>query len=225
MSVPVITIDGPSGTGKGTVSARLAQALGWHWLDSGVVYRAIAWLARREGTSVEDEQALVSLISRTNLRVGEVDAEGVALVFCDDQEISRVIRDEKTGGLASRLSKHIAVRRGVLQLQRDCCQPPGLVTDGRDMGTVVFPEADLKIYLDASHEERVRRRYAQLKKKGEDVSLEAVSQALSDRDAQDRARAVSPLTPAADAHCIRTDSLSVDDVFVKIMALVRALVI
>jgi cytidylate kinase len=216
--VPVITIDGPSGTGKGTICHRLAQHLGWHFLDSGVLYRVLAHAAIKQSIHFTDVDKLLTLAFALNLRF-EVDAGQNIIVYLDKQDISSEIRTEQCGQNASIIAAIPEIREALLARQRDFAVAPGLVTDGRDMGTVVFPKALLKIYLYASTEERAARRFLQLKKSGNDASLAQVVDELVKRDARDTARAHSPLKPAEDAVHIDTTGLTVAQVFDKVLQL------
>lgn len=216
---PIITLDGPSGTGKGTISQRLATHLGWHFLDSGALYRVLAYAADIKSINFNQVDALVELANSLNLHFS-ADAEKDSRVFLDDKDISAEIRTERCGQNASRIAAIPEIRDALLARQRAFATPPGLVTDGRDMGTVVFPEADLKIYLDASAEERAKRRYLQLKEKGNDVSLAQVEDELTKRDARDTERACAPLKPAEDAVLIDTTSLTIVQVFGNVLQLV-----
>ena len=215
---PVIAVDGPSGSGKGTLAVRLALALCWHLLDSGALYRAVAWSALNDATPLDDGQALAGLAGRLNARFDIVDEDNV-IVRANDVDISREIRDEAVGIAASRVAALPPVRAALLEAQHGFRRAPGLVADGRDMGTVVFPEAPLKIFLEASAEERARRRYKQLKDKDLGVSLRALLESIRERDERDRSRAVSPLKPADDAVVIDSSSLSIDAVFEKVWQL------
>jgi cytidylate kinase len=201
--VPVVTIDGPSGAGKGTVSQLLAERLGWNYLDSGAIYRVLALAAQRAGIGSEDTSGLVELAARLDLafhpRPGEL--PGVSL---DGDDVSEAIRTEEAGNRASRLAVIPEVRSALLDLQRRLRRAPGLVADGRDMGTVVFADAILKIFLTASPEIRAQRRYKQLKEKGLDVNLPRLVLEIEERDRRDAQRSASPLEPAVDA--IRMDS-------------------
>lgn len=213
--VPVITLDGPSGTGKGTLCHLLAKHLRWHFLDSGAIYRVLALAASKQDIDFSNTAALVDLAKTLDLHFNE---SGVYLMGND---VSQVIRTEKCGQDASCLAALGEVREALLWRQREFAAAPGLVTDGRDMGTVVFPQAQLKIYLYASVEERANRRYLQLKKHGESVSLAQVVDELTERDARDTARKHAPLRPADDAVLIDTTGFTVLQVFDKVMKLIE----
>lgn len=217
--VPVITIDGPSGTGKGTICHKLANHLGWHFLDSGALYRVLAFAAIKRNVDFNDIAKLVTLAHALNLRFA-VDANHNSIVLLDEQNITQDIRTEQCGQNASKIAVIPDVRQALLARQRAFAVTPGLVTDGRDMGTVVFPNALLKIYLYASTEERAARRYLQLKESGNDASLAQVVDELVKRDARDTARAHSPLKPAEDAVQIDTTGLTVVQVFDNVLQLV-----
>ena len=214
--VPVITLDGPSGTGKGTLCHMLAEHLGWHFLDSGALYRVLAYAARKHGVPLTDVVSLAILALGLQLRfvLG-------GLVLLDDEDVSDAIRTETCGQEASIIAAFPEVREALLARQRAFAILPGLVTDGRDMGTVVFPEANLKIYLYASAQERAMRRFLQLKEKGNDVSLAKVVDELTERDARDTARTHSPLKPAEDSEQIDTTGLTVVQVFNNILQLIN----
>ena len=214
--VPIITIDGPSGTGKGTLCHRLAAHLGWHFLDSGAIYRVLAYAALAKGLSVMDTTHLVSLAHGLSLRFQADDSETMR-VWLDDNDISTAIRTEACGQAASQMAAIPEVRQALLARQRAFAVSPGLVTDGRDMGTVVFPEAQLKIYLSASTEERAQRRFLQLKESGNDVSLAQVVDELVLRDARDTERSHSPLKPADDAVLIDTTGLTIVQVYHNVL--------
>lgn len=222
---PVITLDGPSGTGKGTITALLAQALGWHMLDSGAVYRAVAWAALDQKVAVDDETAIAAMIARTDIRLISRSLQEPVEVSCDGVDITQAIRQEGIGMNASRVSAFPAIRAGVLGLQHQFRQYPGLIADGRDMGTVVFPDADLKLYLDADVEVRAQRRYQQLKINQLAGDLAEIEADLQQRDQQDSQRAISPLQPATGAIIIDTSRLSIDQVFTKVMVNVRRFVL
>ncbi|MCG6942159.1 MAG: (d)CMP kinase [Thiohalocapsa sp.] len=211
----VITVDGPSGTGKGTIAARLASLLGWHVLDTGALYRCVGLAAVQRGVALDDDAALGDLAN--GLHIG-FDGERVLL---DGSDVSSDIRTAAAGEHASRVAACPAVRRALWRLQREAVRPPGLVADGRDMGTVVFPEAEVKIYLDASPEVRVERRYKQLKEKGMDANVPDLARELAERDRRDRERSVSPMEPAADAVVIDTSSLGIEAVLVAVLGEVR----
>ena len=208
--VPVITIDGPGGSGKGTLSRLLARRLGWHWLDSGAIYRLTALAALRHGVDLDDVPALVEQARHLNVRFGE-SADGEASVYLDGEEVSAELRTEQSGEAASKIAACPEVREALLQRQRDFRQPPGLVADGRDMGTVVFPDARLKLFLTASIEQRAQRRYKQLKAQGFDISIDALFREISARDDRDMNRPVSPLRPADDAVVIDCSEMSIDE--------------
>ncbi len=215
--IPVIAIDGPSGSGKGTLAALLANRLGWHLLDSGALYRLVAVAAMDRGLAADDEASLGPL-------AGSLDAEFAATedgmrVLLDGVDISRRLRLEEVSALSSRLAVLPAVRASLVRLQRSFRRPPGLVADGRDMGTVIFPDAPLKIFLTASAEARAERRHKQLKEKGENVNLSRLFQEIKRRDERDRSRAESPLLAAPDAHRIDSTELSIDEVLQKILQL------
>ena len=212
----VITIDGPSGSGKGTLAQLVAEDLGWHLLDSGALYRIVgAMCVRREiAFAAVDDVAELAGALEISFAEGRVTVDGL--------DLTDEIRTEDAGEHASKVAQHPQVRDAVMMLQRSFRSPPGLVADGRDMGTVVFPEAKLKIFLDASPEERAQRRYKQLKNKGLSVSLRGLLEQIKERDARDRGRAVAPLKPAADALVIDSTSMSIDGVFEQVMSEARA---
>jgi cytidylate kinase len=209
--VPVIAIDGPSGSGKGTIARRVASSLGWHLLDSGALYRLVALAAQEQGKSVAEPQVLAGIAGDLNIRFS-MDEAGDEQVWLDGKEVSDKLRTEDCGLMASKVAAIPAVRGALLELQKDFRQHPGLVADGRDMGTTVFPDAGLKIYLTASAEERAKRRHKQLKDKGIDVSLAALSRDIEDRDRRDSERSVAPLRPAEDARLLDSSNLTIDEV-------------
>jgi cytidylate kinase len=222
MPVPVIAVDGPSGSGKGTVSRILAGHLGWHLLDSGALYRLTALAGAARGLGPADEPGHAALAARLDARF-EVDAAGGERVLLDGRDVTRELRAEATGNMASIVAVMPSVRAALLERQRAYATPPGLVADGRDMGTVVFPSAGLKVFLTASAEERARRRYNQLKEKGLAANLAGLSQEILERDRRDSARSVAPLKPAADAVVIDSTGIAVDDVVNRILALARGI--
>ena len=219
--VPVIAIDGPSGSGKGTVARRVAATLGWHLLDSGAVYRVTAVAAARHGIALDDERALADLAAALPISFTE-DAAGDETLRLDGDDITREVRSEATGERASQIASLPTVRRALLSLQRGFRRAPGLVADGRDMGTVVFPDTPYKVFLTASAEARAERRYKQLKEKGFDVSLASLFGDITKRDARDAARAVAPLRPAADAIVLDSTALDVASVVQRVLELVQA---
>lgn len=218
--IPVITVDGPSGSGKGTLSQLLARHLGYHLLDSGAVYRLLALAAQRREVDLSDAQALAKLAQFLDIRF-EAGTCGNQQVLLDNQEVGAEMRSESCGHAASLIASIKIVREALLQRQRAFRKPPGLVADGRDMGTVVFPEADRKIFLVAGLEERARRRYKQLKAQGIDASLDALLEVLARRDERDRNRLAAPLKPAEDAIVIDSTGLSIDEVLEKALAVVN----
>ncbi|PWY55992.1 (d)CMP kinase [Legionella qingyii] len=219
-TVPVITLDGPSGTGKGTLCQLLAKHLKWNMLDSGAIYRVLAYAARKSKIDFNDVDKLTTLARSLNLRFESSDDYGVQAIL-DDMNISSEIRSEQCGQDASQIAAIQEVRQALLERQRNFAQSPGLVTDGRDMGTVVFPEAVLKIFLYANEEERANRRYLQLKEKGINVSLAQVVEELAKRDVRDTARTHAPLKPADDAVQIDTTRLSIVQVFNIVLKLIN----
>ena len=220
MTVPIIAVDGPSGSGKGTVSRLLASRLGWHLLDSGALYRLVALSGLMRGISDGDEPAHAVLAATLDARF-ETDAAGRERVLLDGQDVTLDLRAETTGNLASVVAAMPTVRGALLDRQRAFAVPPGLVADGRDMGTVVFPAAGLKVFLTASAEERARRRYNQLKEKGLAANLAGLSQEIHERDRRDSARSVAPLRPATDAVIIDSTGMTVEQVVSQVLALAR----
>lgn len=213
--VPVITIDGPSGTGKGTIAHMLAEELEWHLLDSGALYRIVGLIALREGISPSDSDGLCAVAALMHI---EFPSAAPGSILLNGKEISAEVRLEETGAMASRVAADPGLRSALLQRQHDFRRPPGLVADGRDMGTVVFPDSGCKIYLTASAEIRAERRYKQLKDKEVNVSLPALLRDIQTRDERDSTRAVAPLKPAEGALIIDTGPLSVQEV----MSVVRS---
>lgn len=218
-TIPVITIDGPSGCGKGTVAQRLAGRLGWHWLDSGALYRIVAWAVLNYQIPPAHDDEIDRLLRRLKITFSTHSDDFNAAIICDGHNVTQAIRTESCAKMASELAVKPLVRQALLQRQRDLRQPPGLVADGRDMGTVVFPHAVIKIFLTASAEVRAQRRYNQLLKLGIKADFHQINTDLIARDQRDRQRALSPLQAAGDAIIIDTDYLGVDQVFEKILAL------
>jgi cytidylate kinase len=216
-AAPVITIDGPSGSGKGTISRAVARALGWHFLDSGALYRGVGVAAVRSGADLTDADALARLALSADIRF-EDRIDGEPHVWLASEDISEAIRTEEAGQAASKVAAQPAVRAALLAKQRAFQQPPGLVADGRDMGTIVFPQAELKVFLTASATERARRRHKQLSEKGIRAILPALLREIEERDLRDRSRSVAPLIPAHDAHTIDSTSQSIDDVVATVLA-------
>jgi cytidylate kinase len=215
MPAPVITIDGPSGTGKGTIAELLSARLGWHCLDSGALYRVLGLAAERRGVSLDDADAVAEVAA--DLPVAFVSGR----VLLDHEDVSDAIRTEQAGMAASRVAVHPPVRAALLQRQRAMVCPPGLVADGRDMGTVVFPLAPVKIFLDASAEVRADRRYKQLKGKGLDANLLGLVEDIRARDARDRGRSVAPLCAAEDAIIVDSTAMSIEEVLDRVLKEVR----
>ncbi|MBV8145416.1 MAG: (d)CMP kinase [Gammaproteobacteria bacterium] len=215
---PIVTIDGPSGSGKGTISRALARKLGWHLLDSGALYRLVAIAGVDAGAAADDEGAHAALARRMDA-VFSVAPDGSECVTLGGRDVTGRIRSEEAGQGASRVAAWPAVREALLARQRAFAAPPGLVADGRDMGTVVFPGAELKVFLTATPQERALRRHKQLKDKGSDVSLPALSREIAERDLRDQTREVAPLKAAPDAHLIDSTGLSVEAVVQRVLDL------
>jgi CMP/dCMP kinase len=215
--VPVITVDGPSGGGKGTLSLMLAKRLGWHFLDSGALYRVLALAAARHSVAFDNHEALAVLAGHLDVVFKHEPQE----ILLEGQIVTLAIRTEECGGGASQVAAIPAVRTALLERQRAFLEAPGLVADGRDMGTVIFPEADLKIFLEASPLERAKRRQAQLKQQGIDVSLDGLFAEIEKRDARDKQRSVSPLIPAHDAIVMDTTQMPINAVFEAVMVYVN----
>jgi cytidylate kinase len=212
--VAVVTIDGPSGSGKGTVAQRLAKKLGWHYLDSGAIYRVLAQAALKHDVDFSDHVALTELA--TTLDVTFSLEESNLKVWLEGEDVSLAIRSETAGNAASKVAAVPAVRAALLQRQRNFRQAPGLVTDGRDMGTVVFPDAPFKIFLTASAEERGIRRHKQLKEKGIESNLSDLIAEIAERDKRDSERSVAPLKPADDAFTLDSTELGIEAVYQKV---------
>jgi len=218
-AVPVIAVDGPGGSGKGTITTRLADFLGWHFLDSGALYRLVAVAAMDRGTDTTDGDALARVARGLDVQFGLSD-EGMVILL-DGNYITGRLRSEAVSAMASQVAAIPAVRDALVQRQRAFRRAPGLVADGRDMGTVIFPDAKLKIFLTASAEARAERRYKQLKEKGENVNLSRLLEEIKKRDERDTSRAVSPLKPADDAHIVDSTEMSIDDVLERIHRLIE----
>ncbi len=221
MDVPVIAIDGPSGSGKGTVARLLASRLGWHLLDSGALYRLVAMAGGARGLAADDEAGYAAIAGTLDARF-ETDADGNERVLLEGGDVTRNLRTESAGAAASRVAAMPSVRAALLGRQRDFAAPPGLVADGRDMGTVVFTEAPVKVYLTASAEERALRRYKQLKEKGLTANLAGLSQEILDRDRRDSTRPVAPLRPAPDAVILDSTGMPIDAVVERVLAVARS---
>ena len=220
LKVPVVAIDGPSGTGKGTVAAEVAGRLGWHVLDSGALYRAFAYAARRKGVNPDDFQEAVDIDVDSQITF-QSSADEVRIILAGE-DVTDAVRGEEGGRAASAYAAIPAVRSILLARQRAARKLPGLVADGRDMGTVVFSDADAKIFLDASPKVRAERRYKQLKEKGFDVNLARLEKEIAERDRKDATRAESPLIPAEDAFRVDTSHKSIDEVVEQVMVFVHS---
>ncbi len=218
-TAPVITIDGPTASGKGTITRLLAQRLGWHILDSGALYRLVALAARKHSIPFDDAESLRPLAAHLDVEFVVDENSGEIVTLLEGEDVTRELRTETCGNDASQVAQIPAVREALLERQRAFRQPPGLVADGRDMGTVVFPDAVLKIFLTASAEERARRRYNQLKDKGLGVTMRGLLDEIAERDVRDRERSASPLVPAEDAIQLDTSELSIDEVVDRLWSL------
>lgn len=220
-AAPVLTLDGPSGSGKGTIASRVARTLGWHLLDSGALYRLVALGAARRGIDMADEGALAEYAAQMDVDFEVLPDSGEVVAKLDGEPVGNAIRTEQVGNDASKVAVLGTVREALLQRQRDFRRAPGLVADGRDMGTTVFPDAGLKIYLTASAQVRAERRYKQLKDKGISASLAGLREEIAERDARDTGRQSSPLKPAADAIVLDTSALDIEQVVEQVMAWCR----
>ncbi|KKN95971.1 hypothetical protein LCGC14_0172060 [marine sediment metagenome] len=217
-AIPVITIDGPGGSGKGTIAGLLAGRLGWNLLDSGALYRVLAFAAQNHGVDLDNEQTLVALAAHLDVQFVAGEGDHEQRIILEGEEVTRHIRSEVIGAGASQVAALPEVREALLQRQRVFCEPPGLVADGRDMGTVVFKDAQLKIFLTASSQERAERRHKQLLRKGETANLASLLDEIMARDERDMNRSIAPLRPAADAILIDSTSMSIDEVLETVHA-------
>ncbi|TLY48117.1 MAG: (d)CMP kinase [Gammaproteobacteria bacterium] len=220
--IPVLTIDGPSGSGKGTIAARVADALGWHLLDSGALYRAVGYAASMAGLDLSDTEAVTRCAETTKITFRDPKDGGETRVYVNSHDATADIRTETCGAAASAIAAIPSVRTALFEKQRSFRKAPGLVADGRDMGTVIFPDAGTKVFLTASAEERAKRRYKQLKDKGLSVTLSSLLREIEARDVRDASRAVAPLKPAADAVLIDSTGMPIDEVVAKVLELVRS---
>ena len=218
--IPVVTVDGPSGAGKGTLSALIAEKLGWHLLDSGAIYRVLAVAAMHHDLPVDDESAVVPLASGLDVSF-EIDNEQRRVVL-EGEDVTDDIRTEEVGAVASQIASLARVREALLRRQRAFQQAPGLVADGRDMGTVVFPDANVKLFLTASAEARAERRYNQLNDKGLDVNIARLLTDIKARDDRDANRSIAPLVPAEDAVVIDSTDLDINQVFESAMEIINS---
>ena len=215
--IPVLTIDGPSGSGKGTISRAVAERLGWHYLDSGALYRAVGLAAAWESIDLSDPEAVAACASRTDIRF-ETQGAGEPHIFVNGKDATRQLRMETAGAAASAIAAHPPVRVALVDLQHRFRRNPGLVADGRDMGTVIFPDAPYKVFLTASAGERAQRRYKQLKEKGVSVNLASLLHEIAARDERDAGRAVAPLKPAEDAVVVDSTGTPITEVIERVLA-------
>lgn len=215
---PVLALDGPSGSGKGTVGQLVALKQGWHYLDSGAIYRGLSWLAQDQKVSADDSQGLVALANSMQL-ICHIEAGDVAQIEINGNLVTDNLRTEEIGELASQIAPIKEVRKALFEMQRRCRKQPGLVADGRDMGTVVFSDAQYKVFLTASAEIRAQRRFEQLKAKGFDVNLARLLESIQARDVRDSSRATSPLKAATDATVLDTSDLTIEEVVTRILDL------
>ncbi len=217
---PVITIDGPGGSGKGTICRLIAQKLGWHLLDSGAIYRVLALAAIHHNIVPEDEEALQPLAAHLDVQFSCDELCNVKIIL-EGENVTHTIRTEQVGSVASKIASLPRVREALLRRQRAFRENPGLVADGRDMGTVVFPGAEVKIFLTADAQERANRRYLELKQKGHDVNIGDLLSEIQTRDERDMNRAVAPLIPAADAYLLDSTNKSIDQVLQEVLSFVK----
>lgn len=225
-NTPVITIDGPSGSGKGTLCRRLADTLGWHLLDSGALYRLAGYAAWQAGVDLDNAEQHEARIADIALAMDiefASHADGSEKILLDGQDVTSAIRTEEGGGRASKVAALPALRDALVAVQHNFRQAPGLIADGRDMGTVIFPDAPVKVFLTASAEERADRRYKQLLDMGQSVSLAAILREIQARDARDSNRSAAPLVPAQDALRLDTSSMNAEQVFTKVYELIQTL--
>ncbi len=220
-SVPVLTIDGPSGSGKGTISRRVADHLGWRLLDSGALYRAVGYAAGMAGLDLSDAEAVTRCAQAVKIRFQPAADGGDTRVIVNGLDATDELRTETAGAAASAIASIPSVRQALVDLQLSFRKAPGLVADGRDMGTVIFPDAAFKVFLTASAAERAKRRYKQLKEKGVSVTLVSLQREIEARDSRDASRAVAPLKPAEDALLVDTTGVGIDEVVAKVLAVVR----
>lgn len=213
---PVITLDGPGGSGKGTISRLLAQRLGWQLLDSGAIYRVLALAAMHHHIAPDDEEALQPLAAHLDVQFGS-DEHGCIRITLEGENVTHTIRTQDVANVASKVASLPRVREALLRRQRAFNEAPGLVADGRDMGTVVFPQAEVKIFLTASPEERARRRYFELKEKGHDVNIGDLLSEIQERDERDMSRATAPMKPAADAYILDSTNKSIEQVLDEVL--------
>ena len=220
-AVPVLTIDGPSGSGKGTISRLVADHLGWRLLDSGALYRAVGSAAGAADLDLSDAEAVTRCAETTRIQFRAAPHDGETRVLVNGHDATDELRTETAGAAASALASIPSVRKALVELQLSFRKAPGLVADGRDMGTVIFPDAPYKVFLTASAAERAKRRYKQLKEKGLSVTLSSLQSEIEARDARDASRTVAPLKPAADAVLVDTTGMGIEDVVAKVLAVVK----
>ncbi|HJU07831.1 MAG TPA: (d)CMP kinase [Rhodanobacteraceae bacterium] len=219
--VPILTIDGPSGSGKGTIARAVADKLGWHLLDSGALYRAVGYAAGMAGLDLSDAEAVTRCAQAMKIRFRDPKDGGETRVIVNGHDATDELRTETAGAAASAIAAIPSVRQALVDLQLSFRRPPGLVADGRDMGTVIFPDATYKVFLTASASERAKRRYKQLKEKGLDVTLASLLREIEARDARDASRAIAPLKPAGDAVVVDTTGVPIGQVVAKVLDLLH----